>query len=296
MPQRFAAASASRSARSAWRLAAQFLDQLAGVDPDRAGELAGAVGGAGLERVVLVLLQQRPLHRRAVGWRAISRRSTIRWRGVVVRLRLGQTGSQKPHSTQVGRRLLDRRRRLQVAQVDAGVAVEDDARGEHAVGVGELLHPPHQLGRLLPPLALYIRGHVDPGPVLGLERAVVLADDQLDQLRHEGLVALEVLLLGEVRGEHEVEVPGRGVAGDAGQEAVLAEQRLQVAGALGDPLRRHADVLDDQRRAGQAQPADQPVQALAHPPGELDLLRLAGELDRADRLVARRGSRSAAAT
>ena len=34
-------------------------------------------------------------------WRAISRRRTIRWRGVVVRLRLGQTGSQKPHSTQV---------------------------------------------------------------------------------------------------------------------------------------------------------------------------------------------------
>ena len=35
------------------------------------------------------------------GWRAISRRSTIRWRGVVVRCRLGHTGSQNPHSTQV---------------------------------------------------------------------------------------------------------------------------------------------------------------------------------------------------
>ena len=34
-------------------------------------------------------------------WRAISRRRTIRWRGVVVRWRLGQTGSQNPHSTQV---------------------------------------------------------------------------------------------------------------------------------------------------------------------------------------------------
>ena len=34
------------------------------------------------------------------GWRAISRRSTMRWRGVVVSQRLGQTGSQKPHSTQ----------------------------------------------------------------------------------------------------------------------------------------------------------------------------------------------------
>ena len=34
------------------------------------------------------------------GWRAISRRSTIRCRGVVVTLRLGQTASQKPHSMQ----------------------------------------------------------------------------------------------------------------------------------------------------------------------------------------------------
>ena len=34
------------------------------------------------------------------GCRAISRRSTIRCRGVVVTLRLGHTGSQKPHSTQ----------------------------------------------------------------------------------------------------------------------------------------------------------------------------------------------------
>ena len=34
-------------------------------------------------------------------WRAISRRRTMRWRGVTVRSRLGQTGSQKPHSTQV---------------------------------------------------------------------------------------------------------------------------------------------------------------------------------------------------
>ncbi len=62
------------------------------------------------------------------------------------------------------------------------------------------------------------------------------------------------------------------MAGDAGQEAVLAEQRLQVAGALGDPLGRDADVLDDQRGAGQTQLADQPVQPLADPPGELDLL------------------------
>ena len=34
------------------------------------------------------------------GWRAISRRSTIRCRGVAVTLRLGHTASQNPHSMQ----------------------------------------------------------------------------------------------------------------------------------------------------------------------------------------------------
>ena len=55
--------------------------------------------------VVLVLARAAPRAPASPsGWRAISRRSTMRWRGVVVRSRLGQTGSQNPHSTQcVGR-------------------------------------------------------------------------------------------------------------------------------------------------------------------------------------------------
>ena len=112
-----------------------------------------------------------------------------------------------------------------------------------------------------------------PVPCSAFSEPSYLSTISVDQALHEGLVALDVLGLGEVRGQHEVEVPGRGVAGDAGQEAVLAEQRLEVVGALGDPGGRHADVLDDQRRARRAQPADQAVQALAHPPGDLDLAR-----------------------
>ena len=159
-------------------------------------------------------------------WRAISRRSTIRWRGVVVRCRLGQTGSQNPHSTQVSHLVLDRRRRLEVAQVGPGVVVDHDARPEDPVGVGEPLDPPHHLGRLGSPLALDERRHVHAGAVLGLQRAVVAIDDERDQPLHEGVVTLELLGLGEVRREHEVQVPRRRVAGDPRQEAVLGEQRL----------------------------------------------------------------------
>ena len=59
---------------------------------------------------------------------------------------------------------------------------------------------------------------------------------------------------------------------------MLAEQRLEVAGALGDPRRRHADVFDDQRRARNAQLADEAVKALADPPVDLDRLGITGEV------------------
>ena len=121
--------------------------------------------------------------------------------------------------------------------------------------------------------------------MLGLERAVVLVEDELDELLHEGLVALRVLLLGEVGGQHEVEVPGGGVAGHPGKEAVLAEQRLDVAGRLRDPLGRDADVLDDQRGSRRPEAPDQAVQPLAHGPGDLDPLGVASEVRWADQLV-----------
>ena len=122
-----------------------------------------------------------------------------------------------------------------------------------------------------------------PVPCSALSEPSYLSTISSTSSSMNGVVALEVLGLGEVRGEHEVEVPGRRVAGDAGEEAVLAEQRLQVRRRLGDPLRRHADVLDDQRRARRAQLADQAVQALAHRPEHLDRLVRRGE-------VAARGS------
>ena len=190
--------------------------------------------------------------------------------------------------------LLDLGLGLQVLEVDPGIAIQDDAGVQDAVRVGELLDPPHHRRRLLAPLARDVRGHVHAGAVLGLQGAVVLADDQLDELLHELVVALEVLGLREVGRQLEVQVAGRRVSGDADQEAVLAEQRLQVARALGDALGTNADVLDDQRAAERAQPPDQPEQALAHAPRALDLVRVARELERV-RSAPRPSSSSAAA-
>ena len=82
-----------------------------------------------------------------------------------------------------------------------------------------------------------------------------------------------------------MQVAGGGVTGDAGQKSMLSEQRLKVAGALGNPLGRHADVLDDERGSGRAQAADQSMQSLSHPPAQLNLLPIPAELNRANRLV-----------
>ena len=230
-----ARAARRRPRRPSGAPAAQLLDELAGVDAERAGERAGAVGGAGLEPVVLVLVEQPRSTGEPAGWRAISRRRTIRWRGVVVRSRLGQTGSQNPHSTQVVTASSTRGVVFRFSRWQPGSRLRTTPGPSTPPGSARRLIRHIISVAVRAPLALDERRHVDAGAVLGLERAVVAVEDELDELRHERLVALDVLRLGEVGGEHEVEVPGRGVAGDAGQEAVLAEQRPDLLGALGDP-------------------------------------------------------------
>ncbi len=61
------------------------------------------------------------------------------------------------------------------------------------------------------------------------------------------------------------------------QKAMLTEQRLEVLRALGDPLRLHADVLDDQLGAGGPHRREQSLHPLSHAPVHLDRLRLASE-------------------
>ena len=85
------------AARLARVVGPQPLHQVTGVDQHRAGGLAHAVDRAGVDRVVLVLLLAVDASSAAsplAAARCISRRSTIRCRGVVVRSLLGQTGSQ----------------------------------------------------------------------------------------------------------------------------------------------------------------------------------------------------------
>ncbi len=112
---------------------AETLDQLAGVDAERAGDLAGPVRRTGLDSVVLVLLEQCALHRRAGGLAGhlATDHDPLPWRR-------GQVAAGADRLAEAafdagGRHLLDLRGGLQVAQVDARVAVQQrrPARAPH---------------------------------------------------------------------------------------------------------------------------------------------------------------------
>ena len=152
LSQRCAARSAARSARGECASARRPLTSLPVSIPSGQASRAGAVGGAGLEAVVGVLLEQRPrdrASRRAGGRSRAAGRSApaASWSAS----RLGQTGSHIPHSTQAVTESSTGGFDFRSAQVYAGVAVEQDARCQHAVGVGELLHLPHHLASPWPP-------------------------------------------------------------------------------------------------------------------------------------------------
>ena len=135
-----AKSSASRRARRASLLAtsrpAQLLHELAGVDADRAGGGAQAVGGAGLLAPVDEVGGQPGPPGRVLAGRAPAGPSpagtVMRWRGVVgQRARRALRLAEAALDAAVDERV-DLRQRLQVLEVGLRVVVEDDAGVEDA--------------------------------------------------------------------------------------------------------------------------------------------------------------------
>jgi hypothetical protein len=85
--------------------------------------------------------------------------------------------------------------------------------------------------------------------VFSLERAVILADDQFDDVLHERAIVRDFRRIVEKRRDQEMQVAGRGVPEDDSGVVVLGEQRLQIECAVGKPLWREAYVLQNERRA-----------------------------------------------
>ena len=260
----------------------EFADQSAGVDSDRAGNRACAITGAGLDSVVLVLLLQLGEHRRSgrLAGHFTPEHDPLPWRHGDVTARTNRFAKSALDALRSICDTLDLRHRFQILQMEFCIAGQDHVRSQNAFRVGELLDPPHHGGGLCAPFQLEERRHIETGAVLGLQRAVVLADDEIDEFFHEGRVPLVVLWIAEVRDQREVKVSVGCVAGNSGDEAVLAEQFLEVLGPLGQALWRKAHVLGYERRALGTQFSDQSEQSFAYAPRQLDGFLHACEFDR----------------
>ena len=106
----------------------------------------------------------------------------------------------------------------------------------------------------------------------------MLADDEIDEFFHEGRVPFVALWIAKVRDQREVKISVGCVARDPGDEAVLAEQFLDVPGPLRQAFWRKAHILGYERRALGTQFANQSEQSFAYMPRQLDSFLHAREI------------------
>ena len=236
--------------------ALQLLDQRAGVDLHRAGGLAHGVAGAGLDAFVVEVRAQRvgpsrPPGRPVAASRASSRVTTMRWRGVRVRSRDGQRGSQNPHSMHLSASGEIGGSVFRSLRWHLGIVVQHHAGVQDAVGIEQGLDPLHDLVGALAPLVAHERRHVAARAVLGLERAVVLAHHHLDELAHEARRSGDGRGAAKSSANTKCRLPSRAWPKDRVLgKPCSREQGLAVGDGLGQPRHRHRDVLDHDRRPG----------------------------------------------
>ena len=195
-------------------LGAQLLHDRTCIDANRAGDRAGAVGGAHVDGVVLILLLQLRQDLRAFFLSGhFSAQDDALARG-----HRGMTGGADglAEATLHARvdLVFDLGEGFEVAQVDGLVARELHVRCQDSLGIDHVLDLPEQLEGLRTPLVLQEGRHVHAGAMLSLHRALVLINDQLGQIIQERGIGLAFLLNIEARGEEEVQVAKGRVAHD----------------------------------------------------------------------------------
>ncbi len=263
-------------------LGAQRADIGAGVDFERADGRAQRAAGAGgvagiiiglrhfgeLRGVRIVAAQAAHFARRRD---ALARRQGQAFRGT---LRLAEAA----FDAGIDQRR-DRRHGFQILQVNFGIVIEQHAGIEQVFRIEQRLDPPHRRRGDGAPFALDEGRHVAPGAVLGLERAVIFADDQLGHRLHEGAVAGDFLFGFETLREHEMQIAFERMAeNDRLVVAVGVEQGAQVAGRLGQPRDGKGDVLDDHRGARRPLAADRRERPLADVPEPAGFDGVRGEI------------------
>ena len=185
---------------------AEMLHQHAGIDPQRACDGAGAIPGARLDGVVLVVPQQRRGDRRALGLPhhlATEHDPLTRSRGQVA---AGTDWFAISAFDAAVDFVLHRGRRVQMVEVGLGIVRQQDPRREDVVRIRQPLELPHEARELRPPLALDERGDVPPRAMFRLERSIVFVNHQSDDVFHEGIEALGIRLGVQRWRDQEVQV------------------------------------------------------------------------------------------
>ena len=120
--------------------------------------------------------------------------------------------------------------------------------------------------------------------MLGFQRAIIFLHHQLADRVHEAGVAVDFSRIGEILGDHEMQVAFQRVPeDDAFVVAVVAQQHLQVKGRIGQRRDREGDVLDQHRGACTAHGTHCRESALADLPVHVAGRRVGRELHRLDR-------------
>ena len=202
-PLRRARSAARRGGASSAGRCRSSTGQAVAQRPSTAHVSSAVVREVGLERGA-----ERGGRRRVSSSRAISRRTTMRWRGVSVRSRLGHCGSQKPHSMHLSTSSSTVGQRLQVREVRARVGVHDRRRGSGGRPGRRAPSARFMTAYASAPHSVSTNGAMfRPVPCSALSAPSYFPTTSVDDVVHEAGVLVDGGLVVERLREDEVQVP-----------------------------------------------------------------------------------------
>src|SRR5512141_819214 len=128
--------------------------------------------------------------------------------------------------------------------VSLRIGVDDHARVEHVIGIEQRLEVPHDGVGIAPPFGFDEWRHIATGAMLGLERSVVLAADNLYHRADETIEVLRVFVRVEGLINEEVQVAIFCMTEyDAIPITKIREEMLQVCQRIGETMNGKSKIF-----------------------------------------------------
>ena len=257
-------------------------DQVTGIDIHRAGGLAHAIHGTGLDHIVY-LLGFEPF-RQVIGPGSFAGGDGTLdddpLPGCGGQVLGGADGFAVAAFHAVVDDVSDGFGGFDVFEVQLRVIGDDGARVENAVGVAGVFDVNHGLVEVVTVLALHEGGHDSAGAVLGLEGAL-FPEHEVHHVFGELVVAVKGFFTGEVLGDEEVDIAVFGVSEDDGAVIVVfVEEFLQVGADSAEFFHGDGNVFQQGHGALGAVAHDLGVESVAHDPHLVAAFDVAGHFGR----------------